>query len=428
MQRLNLVYALTFTTMAIVDNFYLKDQRKKLAGAVYYQAYGETRSRKLAAVVSNPRTVSQMSQRVRWANLVNFYRVNASWMKYAYETKRRNQSDYNKFMSLNVATSQIYLTKQVAAGGGCIVAPYLITQGSLPSIEVETSPLGWSTNLYIGEAESITANSTVAEVSQKLLENNPALREGDQLSFVRFTQMSNSVTGVPYVIVRKYEVILNSNNPAKFYDYMPSDFIYGSDAGQGDNLGVRNSGNAGGFVLVLSRTIGGKTFVSTQQIVIANNQALISAYSSNAALQAAIDSYGESEEPFLTTSTANQNNQPSVPNSIIQVQMNGSAWTPGSYVYPIGDISEGVLDITFSNPLAGSAVSGTLHLVKGVNRQAVQFGDAGVINGNVVECELRDNLGNLADYALSELTITVGGITYSAPYSIPNAATVQGLE
>ena len=103
--------------MAIVKTGDMYGQVGRLGQNVYYTAYSETRSRKLAASVTNPRTQAQMLQRVRWANLVNFYRVNKEWMKYAFETKKKNQSEYNKFMSLNVASSPIYLTKQEAGGG-----------------------------------------------------------------------------------------------------------------------------------------------------------------------------------------------------------------------------------------------------------------------------------------------------------------------
>ena len=103
--------------MAIVQTMWMTGTKKKLGGTVLYQAMGQTRQRELAAEISNPRTTQQMTQRVKWSNLVNLYRANRSWMKYAFETKKTNQSEYNKFMSLNVAASAIYLPKNVAAAG-----------------------------------------------------------------------------------------------------------------------------------------------------------------------------------------------------------------------------------------------------------------------------------------------------------------------
>lgn len=315
--------------MAIVTSMWLKGTKQKLGGSVLYQAMGQTRQRELAANVSNPRTQSQMEGRTRWANLVNFYRVNSKWMKFAYETKKTNQSEYNKFMSLNVPSARIYLPKSIASQGGCVVDAYQMTQGSLASIEVLKSRTAWQTNLYLVSATDLDENSTVGEVAAQLLPANPALRDGDQLSFLRFTQMTNSSTGVPFVVVRKYEVLLKANDTRRFFDFMPEDYITFGGTAQAPCIEVTDSGNAGGFILVISRTIGGKTYVSSQSIVVANNDALISAYSSAAAKQEAIDSYGESAEPFLTSSTANEDSQAAVSPSVVSVAIDNIIHVPG---------------------------------------------------------------------------------------------------
>lgn len=295
--------------MAIVENFWLIDQKKRLAGAVIYQAMGQTRSRKLASTVTNPRTVDQMSQRVKWSNLVNFYRVNREWMKYAFETRTQNQSEYNKFMSVNVTGSNIYLTKQLAAQGACVVAPYTITQGSLYPIECTANAGSWSTNIMVASGFGLTENTTIASFTETLLQNNPAMRSGDQLSFIRFTQMTNADTGAPYVVVRRYEMVLNLSSVEMVASYLPLDYIGILNIGEQPQVGVIDSGNAGGFVLILSRTIGGKTYVSTQSIIVANNAATIAAYSSDAAKQAAISSYGDQSDAFLSSTSAQTDTQ-----------------------------------------------------------------------------------------------------------------------
>lgn len=414
--------------MAILQSMWLSGGKKKLGGTVIYQAMGQTRQRELAASVSNPRTLSQMSQRVRWSNLVNLYRANRSWLKYAFETKTRQQSDYNKFMSLNVTNSPIFLPKQIAAGGGCIVAPYVITQGSLPSIEVVQTQTGWATNLYIADSQSLVNTTQVATVSRWLLDNNPGIQEGDQLSLVMMTQSSSPTTGVPFVIVRKYEVIIDTSDTRRFFSFMPSDYIGATESGERDNLCVKNIGQVGGFVLVLSRTIGGKTYVSTQEIVVANNSPLISAFSGDEALQSAIDSYGRSEEPFLTTTTAELNNQAFVPNSIVQVRVDGDDWTPGLPVFPIGDLGEVGIEIHFSKAIGHNITNGRLHLTLADQHPIIEFGDSGVATGNVFEGELGENLTEYAGYAASYLEITIDGVTYTCSWPVPNEATIGGLE
>lgn len=413
--------------MAIVKNFWLQNQKKKLAGAVIYQAMGQTRSRELAASVANPRTESQMTQRVKWANLVNFYRANKSWMKFAYETKKQSQSDYNKFMSLNVASSRIYIPKGFAAQGACIVDAYQMTQGSLASIETTKTSTGWATNLYLSNANALPENPTIGEVSTQLLAANPALREGDQISFIRLTQQTNANTGVPYVVVRKYEVILNSSSVKFFYDYMPVDYIVFDGGTNPNRIEVNDSGNAGGFLLILSRTTGGKTYVSTQSVVVANNAALIEAYSSQNALQTAIDSYGESTEPFLTSTVAEVDSQAAVGLSIVSVKIGGTEYAPGTVAYPVPLAPQSEVEVKFSSDLPSQVLTeGTLSVwIEGEKIPVTLL--SGDVDGNTVTARTPDGAAT-PTVAVDDLQLVIGDESYRAVWIVPNEATVGGLE
>lgn len=413
--------------MAIVKNFWLKNQSKKLAGAVIYQAMGQTRSRELASEVSNPRTVDQMSQRVRWSNLVNFYRANKSWMKFAYETKPNNRTDYNQFMSLNAGSSNIYLPKSLANQGACIVSNYKMTQGSLASIETVPWQDGWQTNLFIPNSFTDLSTATVAEFAQALISMNPAIREGDQLSFIRLTQQTNASTGVPFVIVRKYEVILKTDDLRFLRDFLPLQYFDFDVFQDGKRLLVVDSGQAGGFLLILSRTVGGKTYVSTQSVVVANNDALITQYSSASALQEAIDSYGESSEPFLTSTTAETDSQAPVIPSVVSVKLDDTTYTPMSIVYPVSVDSQTELQVTMSEALGGDVAGATVTFVKGGVENVVQF--EGVSRqGSTQVFQPAGQIVGLEDAALADIRFSQGGTDYRAVFVVPNAATIGGLE
>lgn len=413
--------------MAIVKNFWLKNQQKKLAGMVLYKSMGQTRSRELASEVSNPRTIDQMSQRVRWSNLVNFYRVNKSWMKFAYETKPKNRTDYNQFMSLNAGTSRIYLPKNLANQGACVVDAYQMTQGSLPSIEVTEDAAAWTTNLFIPQDFDITSTTTVAEVSEALLQSNPALREGDQISFIRFTQQTNSNTGVPFVVVRKYEVILNTSDLRFFYAFMPRPYISANVGEPNNSIVVLNSGNAGGFLLILSRTVGGKTYVSTQSIIVANNAATIEAYSSANALQTAIDSYGESTEPFLTSTTADQDNQAPVQPSVVSISGDLGNAVPGQVFGPISIETADEFIVTLSEtPTAAGAGSKVVLVNRGVESE-VTITNPRIEDGKVV-LPWPSGAVTGEGYYVADIYAVADGTTYRAPFVVPNAATQGGLE
>lgn len=413
--------------MSIVNNMWLRGSKKRLGGSVLYQAMGQTRQRELAAEVRNPRTQSQMAQRVKWANLVSFYRANASWMKFAYETKKTNQSDYNKFMSLNVANSRCYLPKSIASQGGCVVDAYVMTQGSLASIEILAAHNNWQTNIYTpGLLEGVTTY-TVGEVSRAILGANPAVHEGDQLSFIRFTQQTNSVTGVPYVVIRKYEVIINSNDLRMFFDFMPEGILdFGGSVGS-ETMVIKNTGNAGGFLMCLSRTVGGKTYVSTQSIIVANNSALIEAYSSEAALRAAIDSYGESEEPFLTSTTADQDSQAAVSASVLSVKYGDIVHTVGSR-FEAGQISaEDNFTMNFNQNMGGRVTSMTLRFYSGGRLVETDL-TVDELAGTELVGAVPSSFGDYDNCVVKDLFCTIGGVDYRAVFLYRNEDTIEGLE
>lgn len=336
--------------MAIVKNMWLQGTSQKLGNTVLYQAMGQTRQRELAAEVSNPRTQSQMSQRVKWANLVNFYRVNSRWMRYAFETKKTNQSEYNKFMSVNAPNNIIYLTKQAAAAGACIVAPYIMTQGSLPSISYKRQGQQIQTNIFLADLTNLDENSTVAQLSEQILAANPGILEGDQLSIIRYTQMANEVTGYPYVIVRKYELILSRTNADLWANYWPADIVtFDTVSGNGMVI-VEPTGNAGGLLMILSRTVGGKTYVSTQSILPVDNEATIEAWSSASALANAILSYGESAEAFLSSDTANYAEAQPIALVPLSVNIAGLSKAAGTWLGTKAFVDTKRLEIVFNAP------------------------------------------------------------------------------
>lgn len=342
--------------MAIIENMWLRKAKKRLGGAVLYQAMEQTRARELASSVANPRTASQMNQRVKWSQLVNFYRANADWMKYAFETKTANQSEYNKFMSLNVADSQVYFTKQQAAAGSSIVCPYIMTQGSLPSIEFTEESGSWPTNIYFPAGFFLQSTTTIAEFSQYAIQQNPAIRQGDQLSFIRFTQMFNSDTGYPYVIVRKYELVFDINSTELVGSYLPLDYIAILNVGTPNQLGVIDSGLAGGFLMCLSRTQGGKTLVSSQRIITTGMSATIAAFSSAQQLAAAVASYGENADAFLSSTSANINSQAPTPLAIVMLTDGAVTMNPGSIVKVADSFTPGdTLRIIFNGNVGDTA-------------------------------------------------------------------------
>ena len=357
-----------------------------------------------------------MAQRVRWANLVNFYRVNRNWMQRAFENKPQNNTDYNRFMSLNGGTSAIYLTKQEANAGACVVNNYRVTDGTLNAIEVTASGANWVTNIWTGDLAALSASTTVGQFAQALLSSNAGLRTGDQLSFIRMSQQVNSTTGFPFVIVRAYEVLLNPNSNELLSDYLPLDYFAIVSASGINTLQVVNSGNAGGFVLVLSRTEGGIIRVSPQDVVVANNSALISRYSSEAQQQTAADSYGEGTEVFLSSASANEINPWQMENSIVSLSIVGNTRTPGDYIGTWDGLDGGEIFIYFSSPVSGNTLRVYCDMKKGSSSTTTSLVSVEIVDGHI-EGEFPASETGFEDFVCVGMDVVVDGNTYHVTFA-----------
>ena len=228
-----------------------------------------------------------MEQRVRLANLVAFYRANRPWMDgLAFSTRPQKWSDYNAFVSANFASNLVALTKSEAAAGTCIVAPYRVSEGNLPSVSVGLFSAGnYKTNLFIGDL-SLT-NASVSAVTQALLANNNGLYEGMQISLI--VNYQQQVGGVYRAIVRYYEVILSLTDERIFTTLMSDEHLAAVDGALGFTAGA--SDPVMGFAFILSADEGGKTRTSTQTLTLTSTT-LYDTYTTATALTNAIASYG----------------------------------------------------------------------------------------------------------------------------------------
>lgn len=284
--------------MGVIRNTASMQIRGRVGNTTYYVEGG----RQIARVSQNgsnygesaSRTEKQQFQRGKWGNLVNFYKVSKSWMRKAFESKSRTQSDYNRFMQLNTANGRIYLTKNMYANGGCVVDNFRISEGSLRPIDVVKVGAQYRTSLNIAELE-ITDDITIDVFSDFLIQYNSYIREGMQISFISY-QQTLTPDGVPSLVCTAYEVTIDTTSEDKLRDYLPNFCSQNVDG----YLGTSNQISTGAFAYVLSETRSGKTSVSTQTLI-TKNANLIDEYSSEEAIKRSIDSYGVDADVFLTS-------------------------------------------------------------------------------------------------------------------------------
>lgn len=399
---------------------WLRGAKKRLGGTVLYSQGGRTLQRELAPDVKNPRTPSQMGQRVKWANLVAFYRANAKWMPKAFENKKQTQSDYNKFVSLNASSSRIYLTKDKARQGACVVDAYKVSDGSLQPVDIFPLAKNWVTNLYLEGIEELNGETSVADFSRALLASNAGLMRGDQLSFIRITQLNNNTTGIPYVQVRAYELIINDQGSGIVGDFWPIELITIAQQQETNALSVLNNNKQGGFAIIVSRTQGGKVLVSQSQITLVNMAATIEQYSNATALSAAVDSYGKGDEVFLDSKVVNNVDQQPTTLSIVGFSSTDGTLTavPGGELDLSNEKFSSGMIITFNQNVTGTPSEAAI-AVHGVSPIAISNPTIGsepnkVLLGSNVKIPASDAIRK------GEVAVVISGVTYQASFKVPS--------
>ena len=268
------------------------------AGSLTFKQYaGQTVVSEKISVVKKSNTPMQMRQRTKWGNVIQMYKGICPLINYGFESKPVGKSDYNMFMKVNMKGSDIYLTREEVAGGGCIAAPYQLTQGTLPSIVTVGEGDNVRTDISLGDL-TIDAETTVKDFAQAVVNNNADYDYGDQISFFDVLQRVNAVTGIPYCQFLATNVVLDKASEVKLLDMVSK---YGFATVDGF-LGHIEGEGAGVFAWVHSRKASGKTLVSTQSLI-NNNAEVIAEYSGAEAYKRSVKTYGGESSAFLTPGT-----------------------------------------------------------------------------------------------------------------------------
>ena len=282
--------------MAILNGI-LKKLNGSAGSLTFKQVNGQTIVSEKATVVKNTRTPAQQRQRTKWGNVVQMYKGIMPLINCGFEQKALRCNDFQMFMKVNMPVTDIYLTRQEVAGGGCIAAPYQITQGSLPSIVISGEGDNVRTDISLGGL-TIDENTTVKDFAQAVVNNNADYDYGDQISFFDVLQRVNAVTGIPYCQFLATNVVLDKASEVKLLDMVSK---YGFATVDGF-LGHIEGEGAGVFAWVHTRKSSGKTLVSTQSLI-NNNAEVIAEYSGAEAYKRSVKTYGGENSAFLTPGT-----------------------------------------------------------------------------------------------------------------------------
>ena len=273
-----------------------------------YSFYTSTGGRQVARIANNSsnygetakRTVAMQTRRSRWGNLVSFYSANKDLMARAYERKAANISDYNRFMQLNIPLATVSLVKDDFMRGMAILQEYVIADGSLPGIDVaEVQEDGCVFNLLTG-IDGEFADKTIGQVSVDLLDHNPQLQVGDQLTFVSYTNAGNTPSTIR-IYRHLCEMTIDPKSAVSFGTLKYANII----AGNGLKVVIAGQGDVFGQAIIHSRSVGGSLLVSRAKITL-NSDTLVRQFSAPEAVKKAIDSYGVDNEKLLEPGSPEQ--------------------------------------------------------------------------------------------------------------------------
>lgn len=277
------------------------------------------------------RTTPQQIRRAKWGNIVNTFKMMKDWQPKAWETAVGGKTDYNEFVSKNINSSGIYLTKDMCANGCAVLSAFMVSQGSIAPVGLEWSSVDAVFDTHITLSEAPGPNKTLGTVSADIIDQNPEFRNGDNLGIIFYSQQLDE-RGYPYLRSRYYEITLDTASTQQLSSNPVYELISLNDTG---SLCFVNPQLANwtdvGMVVIHTRKVNGLQ-VSTQKVVMCSDE-FTQLFDTEAAMNAAIASYGQDNEVPLDPSFN--------PATAVRVTFNGSQiWQSGQGRVYI-DASEG---------------------------------------------------------------------------------------
>ena len=274
-------------------------QSSDLSGKVGLITYAQTKYGTVAylrkKVTKIPRrSERQMEIRTQWVNLGAIYRQFNKTLKKAFEGLGNQMSVYNAFVQANINVVKVYISKQEKLNGGSVLAPYMITRGSMPSIVITSTSSAQGpilvTDLSLGSLV-IGAQTTVAQFSAAVIAENEDWENGDQLTFFYGVQLVDAVTGVPRAKITGFKMLLDTQDATPLWNVVSGLGFSSVAVGGGQVLGMNSVITDGAAAWVHSREdASGNLTVSTQFLYV--DSTILARYQDESAFGVSADSYG----------------------------------------------------------------------------------------------------------------------------------------
>lgn len=292
----------------------------KLGQVVLSTMKGQQIARAWQPKVANPKTSQQQLQRAKFANAVKFFkRAQQNLFKFAFEDRRKNESDYNAFMRHNVVSSAV-LDRSVYDNFNypAFADNWLLSYGSLGEINADNEPsdkeIVQLLNLPLGTGEIV--NLTIASASQALVNNYKAIN-GDYVTLVGVKSSVNSLTADPTMAPEWHIVqfVVDTTDTRKLVEFLENQdeeasTFFDKDGKEPANIVFAYDNFACSWLgVILSRVTANGVKVSTSYLM--PNYYAYEIYQKSLELpyrQSALNSWGRSSEPILKGGIAKSTN------------------------------------------------------------------------------------------------------------------------
>lgn len=378
--------------------------RGKAGIYVFYRSKGQQLMRTYNDKPMDAKTRAQGTQRSQLTNIIRVYQSSTSFFKSAFENKPTKWSDYNAMVSANLGSNpRIYIPKEMAEAGGGVVAPYIISDGTLQSIIIQGEGVDAVTNIALGTDLVIDDSTTVGVFSQAVLANNTFIQAGDQLSYVSIEQYT--ADSYPALRGRKYEVTLDPNSNELLLDYLPAQGV----ANISGWLGHGELVYSGAFAWVLSRNTPQGLKVSRQRLIVTSTT-LYASYADESAITRAVDSYKDTNDVFLNPGqTSSGSSVPSTLPSVSTVLLNGSTLSTG----------DGAVELDSPESIAAMQLDINGSALAGVTSVSLSVTGGDTSDSSDVTVTVNVPMTASGEVRLSNTdAITLDGITYISQLSI----------
>ena len=292
----------------------------KLGQVVLSTVKGQQVARAWQPRVANPKTSQQQLQRAKFANSVKFFkRAQQNLFKFAFEDKRKNESDYNAFMRHNVVSSAV-LDRMMYDNFNypAIADNWLLSYGSLGEINAdnEVSDKEVVNLLTLPLGTGAITNLTIASASQAFVNNYKAIN-GDYVTLVGVSSAAKSLTDDPRLSPDWHIVqfVIDTTNTGKLVEYLKKQDVtaenfFSLDGKEPANIIFEYSNDGCAWLgIILSRITDNGVKVSTSHLM--PNYYAYEIFKNSLALpyrQSALNSWGRSSEPILKGGIAKSTN------------------------------------------------------------------------------------------------------------------------